>query len=102
MLTPSEKEKAQNALMFLTEKKDKSVKGRLVYNGKPTWDWLTREDSICPTAAQESIFMTAAIDAKENRVIMSADIPNEFIQAKLPEEEKGHERIIIKITGSVK
>jgi hypothetical protein len=30
----SERKKAQMALMFLTEKRDKSMKGRMVYNGK--------------------------------------------------------------------
>jgi hypothetical protein len=35
-MKPSERKKAQMALMFLTEKRDKSVKGRMVYNGKPT------------------------------------------------------------------
>jgi hypothetical protein len=37
----SERKKAQMALMFLTEKRDKSVKGRMVYNGKPTGEWLS-------------------------------------------------------------
>jgi hypothetical protein len=35
-MTPSEKKKAQQALMFLTEKQDRTVKGQMVYNGKPT------------------------------------------------------------------
>jgi hypothetical protein len=35
----SERKKAQMAFMFLTEKRDKSVKGRMVYNGKPTREW---------------------------------------------------------------
>ena len=48
------------ALMFLTEKKDKSVKGKMVYNGKPTREWPTREDSASPTAALESIMLTAS------------------------------------------
>jgi hypothetical protein len=39
-MKPSERRKAQIALMFLTEKRDKSVKGRMVYNGKPTREWL--------------------------------------------------------------
>jgi len=38
-LSAEEKQKAQEALMFLTEKRDKTVKGRLVYNGKPTHEW---------------------------------------------------------------
>jgi hypothetical protein len=37
----SERKKAQMALMFLTDKRDKSVKGRMVYNGKPTREWLS-------------------------------------------------------------
>ena len=37
-LTPGEIKKAQQALMFLTEKKDadKTKKARMVFNGKPT------------------------------------------------------------------
>jgi hypothetical protein len=37
----SERKKAQMALMFLTEKRDKSMKGRMVYNRKPTREWLS-------------------------------------------------------------
>ena len=87
------------ALMFLTEKRDKSIKGRMVYNGKPTQEWLSREDSASPTAALESIMLTAIVDAKEGRDVMTADIPNAFIQALMPEVEDGDERVIMKITG---
>ena len=98
-LTPDEKRKAQEALMFLTEKRDKSIKGRCVYNGKPTREWLSREDAASPTASLESIMLTAIIDAKEKRDVMTADIPNAFIQAKMPEPKKGDERVVMKITG---
>jgi hypothetical protein len=37
----SKRKKAQMALMFLTEKRDKIVKGRMVYNRKPTREWLS-------------------------------------------------------------
>jgi hypothetical protein len=50
-MKPSERKKAQMALMFLTEKRDKSVKGRMVYNGKPTREWLSCADAASPTAA---------------------------------------------------
>jgi hypothetical protein len=40
-MKPCERKKAQVALMFLTEKRDKSMKGRMVYNGKPTREWLS-------------------------------------------------------------
>ena len=38
------------------------------------------------------------IDAHEGRDVMTADIPNAFIQAHLP-QEVGDERVIMKITG---
>jgi hypothetical protein len=44
-MKPSKRKKALMALMFLTEKRDKSVKGRMVYNGKPTREWLSRRSS---------------------------------------------------------
>ena len=45
-LTKEERRKAQEALMFLTEKRDQSCKGHLVYNGKPTRERLSREDNV--------------------------------------------------------
>ena len=36
--------------MLLSEKKDKTVKGRMVYNGKSSHEWFTREDAASPTA----------------------------------------------------
>ena len=98
-MTVDERQKTVNALMFLGEKRDKSVKGRMVYNGKPTREWLSREDSTSPTAALESIMLTAIVDAKEGRDVMTCDIPNAFIQTRLPNIETTSERVIMKITG---
>lgn len=55
--------------------RDKSIKGRLVYNGKLTREWLSREEAANPTAALESIMLTASVDAKEERDVMTADVP---------------------------
>ena len=98
-LSEDERRKTVDALMFLGEKRDKTVKGRMVYNGKPTREWLSREDSTSPTAALESIMLTAIVDAKEGRDVMTADIPNAFIQTQLPNTKAGDERVIMKITG---
>ena len=40
------------------------------------------------------------IDAKEKRDVMSADIPNAFIQAEVP-TGKDEEKMIVKITGKL-
>ena len=87
------------ALMFLTEKRDGRIKGRMVYNGKPTREWLSRDDAASPTAALESIMLTAVIDAHEERDVMCADVPNAFIQASMPDVKEGEERVMMKITG---
>ena len=101
-LTPEEIEKAQEALLLLTEKRDETVKGRMVYNGKPTRVWIDKEDAASPTVSTDSTMMTAVIDAKEERDVMSNDIPNAFVQAPVPEEYKEvGKRVMMKITGSL-
>ena len=98
-MTAEEQTKALQALMFLTEKRDKSIKGRMVANGKPSREWLTRGDSASPTAALESILLTTAVDSKEGRDVMSADVPNAFIQTPMPPTKPGEARVMLKITG---
>ena len=83
-MTQEERVRAMVAIMLLTEKRDGTIKGRCVYNGKPTREWLSREDSASPTAATESIFLTAVLDALEGQDVLTADIPNAFIQALMP------------------
>ena len=68
-------------------------------HGKPTREWLTREDTASPTAALESIMLTAVIDAHEGRDVMCVDIPNAFIQAEMPDISVGEEWVTMKITG---
>ena len=54
---------------------------------------------MSPTAALESIVLTALIDTNEKRDVMTCDIPNAFIQAEMPEVKQGEERVMMKITG---
>ena len=61
----TERKKAQKALPHLTEKRDKSIEGRCVHNGAPSREWLGREESMSPTAAQEGTMSTATADAYE-------------------------------------
>ena len=84
------------ALLFLTEKRDQTIKGRMVYNGKPTREWLLREDSASPIAALESIMLTAVIDAYKECNIMTVDIPNAFIQTP-----HTGSKVIMKVKGQL-
>jgi hypothetical protein len=71
----------------------------MVYNGKPTRKWVDKEEAPAPTASLDSIMLMAIIDAKEGRDVTSADIPNAFIQANMPEIKDGDDLVIMKITG---
>ena len=61
---------------------------------------MSKQDSASPTVAVESLMLTAVIDAHEERDVMSADVPNTFIQTKLPKID-GEDRVIMKITGDL-
>jgi hypothetical protein len=88
-MTYDEKAKAMNGIMFLAEKRDKRIKGRFVYNGKPSRAWHGREDTASPTVSTESLFLTAAIDAHEGRDVMTCDPPNAFCQTEMPQDYEG-------------
>lgn len=68
-LTMDERRKAMESLIFLTQKRDSTIKAR-----------------------------SSVIDAKEGRDVAIIDIPNAFIQTALPKQEKG-KRVILKIRG---
>jgi hypothetical protein len=59
-------------------------------------EFVSREDATSTTAATESIFLTASIEAEEGRDIMTVDIPNAFAQTKLDLKK---EKVIVKIRG---
>lgn len=96
-LTPIEKKRALESLIFLVEKKDGRVKARYCANGSTQRSYIAKEDAASPTAASESHLLTAVIDAKEERDVMSADIPNAFVQTEM--ETNGKDRVIMKIRG---
>jgi hypothetical protein len=78
------------SLIFLVKKRDGRVKARSCTNGSTQQEYINKEDTASPTVATESILLTSAIEAKENRDVMSADIPNAFVQTdmEINEDEK--------------
>lgn len=51
------------SLMLLTEKFDGKIKCRQVYNGKPTREWVSKENKYPPTVINEALVITSMIDA---------------------------------------
>ena len=54
------------SLMFLVEKRDKIIKARTVANNSTQRLYTPKEEAASPTAATDSIFVTATVDAKQN------------------------------------
>jgi hypothetical protein len=63
------------SLIFLVQKKDIQIKGRTCANGSTQQEYVNQEDATSPTAATESILLTATIDAEEGRNAMTVNIP---------------------------
>ena len=99
-LTPQERRRAMESLMFLVEKRDKTVKARTCANGSTQRKYTPKDEAASPTAATDSILVTGTIDAKQRRDVMTLDIPNVFVQTEVP-QEKGDEKIIMKIRGQL-
>ena len=62
-LSKVERDRAQQVLMCLAEKRDGTIKGRMVCNGKPMREWLNEEDSASPMVTMEGPFITMMTDA---------------------------------------
>jgi len=85
-LNKEERSKALASLMFLKEKRDKTVKARMCADGrKQRGDW-TKQESTSPTVATESVFITAVVDAHEERDVACYDIPGAFLHADSDED----------------
>ena len=82
-LSATERKKAQRAMLCLTEKRDRSIKGRTVCNGAPAREWLGQKESASPAAAQESTMSLAVVDARVCRDTVTSDVPNAFVQTTL-------------------
>jgi hypothetical protein len=101
-MTQVEKRCAIESLTFLVEEQDGRAKAHNCANGSTQRPYPEQDEAVRPTVMTESFLMTATIDAKWNRDVMTADIPNAFVQTDV--DHKHHtkgERIIMKICGSL-
>ncbi len=57
------------------------MKARSCANGSVQRDHIAIEEAASPAVALESVFVTAAIDARENREVVTIDIPGVFLHA---------------------
>ena len=70
-LTKDEKQKVMESLIFLLEKRDGTIKGRVCANGSTQRSHIPGEKLSIPTVTTESVLKTSVIDAKQERDFMS-------------------------------
>jgi Reverse transcriptase (RNA-dependent DNA polymerase) len=84
-LTPEQRRDALAYLMFLKRKRCGKVKARGCADGRKQRAWTAKEEATSPTIATEAVFLTAVIDALENRDVAIVDVPGAFMQADMDE-----------------
>ena len=80
-LSETEKKGALSLLIFLEEKRNGTVKARSCANGSVQQNHVAKEEVASPTVALELVFVTAAINARESREVVTIDIPGTFLHA---------------------
>jgi len=92
-LSDKQKSKALTSLIFLKEKQDGKVKARSCANGSVQREHVAKEEAAAPTVALESVFVTATIDAKGKREVVTMDTPGAFLHAN------NNDYVIMKMKG---
>ena len=95
-LTPLQIKRAMRSVIFLTEKRDGTIKTRNCIDGSSMRVWMPKDHTASPTVGLGSLMSTCVIDAKENRDAATVDVPNAFIQTDLTGET-----VIMKIKGEL-
>ena len=71
--------------MFLKKKRCGTIKGRGCADGRKQRAYVTKEESTSPTISTEAVFLTAVVDAWENRKVAVLDVPVAFMQVDMDE-----------------
>jgi hypothetical protein len=78
-LNEEERQQVLESHVFLKEKRDTTVKGHMVTGGNKQPGTINKQDASFPTAALESVLLTAVINAKERQDVAVIDIPKAFV-----------------------
>ncbi len=80
-LDEEEKKEVLSLLIFLKEKRNGNVKAQSCANRSVQWNHIAKEEVALPIVGLESVFATAAIDARENREVVTINIPGAILHA---------------------
>jgi hypothetical protein len=84
-MTREERTRALRSITLIKEKRSGVIKGRTVADGRPQRKYKASEDVHSPTVSTEGLMTTLAIDAKENRYVVTADVEGAYLHADMDE-----------------
>ena len=93
----SERQRVMESLLFLTEKRDKTIKSQYCANGSTKHAYMECNEVTSPTISMEGTLLTAAIKAQEGQDVATCDIPNAVVQTHVDEKDKDGNQTIMKI-----
>ena len=85
--------------MFLIEKRDGTIIGRMYANKSIQRQCIPKEEALSPTVTKEFVLITRMVEAKQRRDMMTLNIHNTFTQTNIL--NKDNNKIIMKIRDSL-
>ena len=82
-LTPAQKAAALESIMTVKHKRDDSIKSRFCADGRKQRGHIPREETASPTVTLDSVFITSAMEAHEERDTAVVDLPGAYLSADL-------------------
>ena len=92
-LTPEQRKAALRAINLIKEKRDGTIKGRTVADGRPQRSLYDKSETASPTVSSDALFATIVVDAKEGRDTAVADVVGAYLKALMKD------LVIMKFTG---
>ena len=62
--------------------------------------FIIKEEASSPTACTKAIMLTAVVDAKEERDVVTVDIPNAFMQIVILDADKYY-HVMVQYRGAI-
>jgi hypothetical protein len=92
-LTKKQRKEALRAINLLKEKRDGSLKGRTVADGRPQRTMYDKSQTASPTVSTDALMLSIIVDAKEARDVATADVVAAYLKAFMDDF------VIMKFTG---
>ena len=99
LLNKSERQRAMESLLFLTEKMHKTIKSQHCANRSTQHADMECNEVMSPTMGREGTLLTAVIKAQEGLDVATCNIPNAFVQTHVEKKDKDGNQTIMKIRG---